>query len=421
MWIPALISLLVLLVSMSAFFSASETALFSLSSIKVALFQREKSYRKKLIGKLLEKPRDLLVTLLMLNMGINIAIQNIFSEVFGESSNLWLPILLPLGVTLFFGEAIPKSLAISHNAALATKVSPVLYVFQVLLGPVRVFMTAIAAFFSRVFFFFLRNEKEITPAELKYALKASKERGVITQDEARLIAGSLNIEEMVAKELMCPRQEILFYDIKDPVDRLIRIFIDEECTQVPVIDKEIDHILGIMTSSLYFLHRTKIVEPEDVKKYVKEPLFFPETITAKNLFVHFQKKNETIAILVDEYGLVSGLVTKEDIVEVVIGQIEDKRDEGTLFTKQGEDVLITSGKLEVTELEELFDVQIDSDRNAVTVGGWLTEKMGDIPKSGVKYVTDNLLFHVLSSTPTRVSRIYIRRLASPKPLKKRES
>ncbi|MBS0584895.1 MAG: HlyC/CorC family transporter [Verrucomicrobia bacterium] len=419
MWLSTLIFLLILLVGLSGFFSASETALFSLSPMKVSLFAKEKSYRKRLVARLLEKPKELLVTLLMLNMAINIAIQNIASEVFGDSSSGFLTVGIPLLMTLLFGETVPKSLAISHNASFSTKISPILYGLQFLIGPFRVLMTAIATFFSRIFFFFLKKEKEITQEELKHALKASKDRGVITQDEAKLISGSLNLEEMMAKEFMSPRQEILFYDIKEPLDRLVRIFIDEECTQVPVIDGEIDHLIGIMTSSLYFLHRSELKEAEDLKRYVKEPLFFPETVTARNLLAHFQFKGETIALLVDEYGVISGLVTKEDIVEIVIGQIEDKRDEKALFTRQGEDVIITSGKLEVAELEELFDIQLDPEISAVTIGGWLTEKMGDIPKSGIKFLTEDFLFHVLSSTPTRVSRLYIRRLNSKKPVKKR--
>ena len=110
------------------------------------------------------------------------------------------------------------------------------------------------------------------------------------------------------------------------------------------------------------------------------------------------------------YGQVSGLVTKEDIVELVIGQIEDKRDDEALYTKQGEDVIICSGKLEIAALEEIFDVPFESDQSSVTVGGFLTEQLGDIPKSGSKVQTPQFLFHVLAASKSRVNRVYVRRI-----------
>ena len=173
----------------------------------------------------------------------------------------------------------------------------------------------------------------------------------------------------------------------------------------------------MITSDLYFLHRHEIHEAKDLKQFTKEVFFVPETLTARNLLALFDKINETTALVVDEYGQISGLVTKEDIVEVVIGQIEDKRDEPDLYTKQGSDIIISSGRLEIATLAEIFESNIESEKAAVTVGGFLTEKLGDIPESGTKLVVEDLLFHVLSATPTRVQRVYIRKL---KPLKRKQ-
>ena len=117
-----------------------------------------------------------------------------------------------------------------------------------------------------------------------------------------------------------------------------------------------------------------------------------------------------MAIVVDEYGSISGVVTLEDLVEVVVGQITDRRDEKILYTKAGEDVIIASGKMELAEFEEIFDVHLDSENNMATIGGWLMEKLGDIPKEGTKFVTDEFLFHVLSSDQKRIRRVYIRKL-----------
>lgn len=394
----------------SAFFSASETALFSLSGMKVRSMETAKSRRSKLVANLLKRPNDLLVTILMINVAVNIATQNFVSSIFGTDQNWWLNVGVPLLLTLVLGEMIPKSIAISRNEKVARAASPVIYFCRLFLGPIRVIMNKLASLLSRLFFFFLQRSKEISIEELIHALETSKKRGVVSRDEAKLIRGTLKIDELVVKELMRPRQEVLTYDVSDPLENLIKLFVDDECSQIPVIEENIDTIYGIATSDLFFLHRKKIKQPEDLKRFIREPYFVPETLTAHKLLSQFQERHETIAIVVDEYGQTSGLITKEDIVEVVIGQISDKIDEPTLFTRQSEDVIISSGKLDLHDLEEAFEVRIESADNMVTVGGFLIEKLGDIPKSGAKYVTDDLLFHVLSATPSKVTRVYIRKL-----------
>ncbi|MCK4934373.1 MAG: HlyC/CorC family transporter, partial [Simkaniaceae bacterium] len=142
----------------------------------------------------------------------------------------------------------------------------------------------------------------------------------------------------------------------------------------------------------------------------RKPIFIPESKPGKQLLREIYQKEETMMFVVDEYGSVSGLITLEDLVEVVIGQIADRRDEKPLYSQSGPGVIIASGKMELTTFEELFDVHLSSPNNMVTIGGWLTEQLGDIPKSGVKHVTKDFLFHVLASDVNRVRRVYIRRL-----------
>jgi CBS domain containing-hemolysin-like protein len=148
----------------------------------------------------------------------------------------------------------------------------------------------------------------------------------------------------------------------------------------------------------------------DILPVLKKPLFVPESVPAHALLRQMYDKEESLAVVVDEYGSVSGIIALEDLVEVVVGEIADRRDEKNRYTRAGEDVVITSGKMELTEFEQIFGVSLKSENNLVTLGGWLTEQMGDIPKSGAKYVTKEFLFHVLAADLQRVRRIYIRRL-----------
>ena len=346
----------------------------------------------------------------MVNIAVNILVQNVISNVFEPHASWLFNVGTPLLLTLLFGEAIPKSIAISRNLQVSIATAPILYGVRSLTSPIRKLLTKIASKISRFFFFFLRPEPEISYDELKYALITSEERGVITKDEAKLIHGALKIDEALVKLIMTARNEILIYNIKDPIEKLIYTFVHEECTQVPVVTSNIDEVIGIITSANFFIHRNYIKSGDDLKRYIKRPLYVPETISAKKLLANFHEIGETIALAVDEYGQISGLVTKEDIVELVIGQIEDKRDDEVLYTKQGDDVIICSGKLEMAFLEEIFDTSFEHGKNSVTIGGWLTEREGDIPKNGAKIETKDFLFHVLASSSSRVERIYIRRL-----------
>ena len=404
------ISFLVVLLMISGILSGSETALFSLSSLKVKVLRKDPSWRKRLVADLLTKPKELLVTILIVNIAVNILIQNVISNLVEPSASPLLTVGAPLLLTLFFGEAIPKSIAISRNLKVSVATAPLLYAIRTLISPIRNILTKIALKISRVTFFFLRAEPEISYDELKYALISSQERGVISRDEAKLIHGALKIDEALVKGIMTARSDILMVQITDPIEKLLYTFVDEECSQVPVVQGNIDSVIGVITSAQFFLHQSQIRMGEDLRQFLKPPLFIPETISARKLLMNFHATKETIALAVDEYGQISGLVTREDVVELVIGQIEDKRDDEVLYTKQGEDVIICSGKLEIATLEELFDTTLENAKNSVTIGGWLTQKEGDLPKSGAKIVTNHFLFHVLSSTKSRVERIYIRRL-----------
>ncbi|MCB1085389.1 MAG: HlyC/CorC family transporter, partial [Chlamydiia bacterium] len=151
--------------------------------------------------------------------------------------------------------------------------------------------------------------------------------------------------------------------------------------------------------------------------FLRKAHFVPETMVSRTLLEHFYAIEETMVMVVDEYGSISGLITLEDLVEAVIGQIVDRRDEKSHYTRASEHIIIASGKLELIEFEEIFDIHLESPNNMATIGGWLTEALGDIPKSGTKFESRGFLFHILSSDLNRVRRVYIRRM---KPLKRKK-
>ncbi len=406
----SLILLLLCFLILSGFFSSSEVALFSLSSMKVKAFKSSAEKNKQLVAELLASPRDLLVTIIILNVIVNILIQNVTSSIFGDFSGWALNVGVPLALTVVFGEVIPKSIGLAHNTALSPRAAPILNVAQKVLYPLRQVLTGMTTYVSRLMFFFLRKEEEISIDELQHALKTSRTYGILNEDEAELVRGYLNLQESQVKELMRPREEVIFFDIDEPLSKLIHLFVDQECSRIPVCRENLDNVVGMITSQILFLNREKITSTEALLTFLKKPLFIPESISANILLRQMYDREESIAMVVDEYGSISGLIALEDLVETVVGEIADARDEKSRYTRSGEDIMIASGKMELSEFEEIFGVALPSENNMVTLGGWLSEQMNDIPKTGTKYVAHDFLFHVLAADVKRVRRVYIRRL-----------
>lgn len=393
----------------SGYFSAAQTALLSLSPMQVKSYRQSKEDRKQLIARLVSKPRDLLVTLFMLDTLVNLLIQNLASGLFGAYSSWGLRVGVPLLLTLVLGEIIPKSLAFAHKTRVAFLVAPLIAKIEKVVDPVRSFLTTLTSHVSSLLFFFLKREKEISEEELHHVLKTSQIHGILSAEEAELIDGYLTLQEVSVKELMRPRDEVLVYYLNEPISRLTHLFVEEACSRIPVCVNSIENIKGVIAATDFFLYRDKIFQPEDILIYLKQPFFVPEVTKARLLLKQFSQKKESFALVIDEYGSFSGLITHEDLVEAVVGDITDRRDEKRSYTRSGHNVIIASGKLELMEFEEIFHVELKSVANQVTIGGWLTEQIGNIPKAGMHYESNGFLFKILAADPTRIRRVYIRK------------
>jgi CBS domain containing-hemolysin-like protein len=401
----------------SAYFSGSEAALFSLSTLRLRAYHYDVDPRKRLIAHLLSKPRDLLVTVFMLNTFVNILLQNTTSHLAGSAGGWITKVGIPLLLTLIFGELLPKYVGLQHNLVISYWVSPVISFFQKLLTPLRNATMAVTLPLSKILFFFLKPESPITTEEIQHILKQSEEQGVFTPEEGEMINGYLYLQEATVKELMRPREEILYHDIHNPLTKLIHIFVDERCTRVPVCNDNLDNILGVITTKQFFLHRQEIDSSQDLTPYLFKAFYTPETTSAWDLLRRLTAQKEEMALVVDEYGSLSGLITREDLIETVVGEIADLRDGASLYTSAGKNEIIASGKLELDIFNRLFDTHLESPTHRLTIGGWLTERLSEIPKSGTKYELEGCLFQILAATPSRIRRLYIRKLKDLRPQK----
>lgn len=404
------IALLGFLTFCSGYFSASETALFSLPATRIKAYGTDTNPHRRLIARLLQHPRDLLVTVFMLNTLVNILLQNVASHMFGTLASWTLKIGVPLAITLIFGEILPKSFGMQQNVAVSDFVAPTINRLQNILTPIRRLIIAVTYPLSRALFFFLHKEETISRDELRHVLKTSEELEVLNKDEAELVCGYLDLQEALVKELMRPRQEVLFYDTNEPLTKLTHLFVDQQCSRIPVCDGSLENVIGIISAREFFLYRRELTTKERLIERLTKPFFVPGNMLARVLLRRFDEKKCVLAIAVDEYGSIAGLITREDIVEVIIGQIKDFRDEKSLFSRQNDNEIIASGKLELDEFNTFFSSDLESENNRVTLGGWIIEQLGEIPKSGTKFENSGFLFHILTATPNRIRRIYVRRL-----------
>lgn len=404
------IAAIIILILCSGYFSGSEAALFSLPSTRIKAYQTDPNPRKRLVANLLLRPRDLLVTVFMLNTVVNILLQNVASNLFGDIASWALKVGVPLALTLVFGEILPKYIGLQNNIAFSYLVAPVINFLQNVLKPIRQATIAVTTPISRAMFFFLKKEPEISKEELEHILKTSEEHGIFNADEGELISGYLYLQDAQVWEMMWPREDILYYNIQEPLTKLTYLLIDQECSRIPVCDEELDKVIGIISAKQYFLHRNKLKTPKDLLPILSKPFYIPESTPARMLLRRFSEQDQVLALVVDEYGSITGLITREDLMEAVIGEIVDRRDQASLYTKAGENEIIASGKMELDEFNEHFGVSLESESNMVTIGGWLIEHLGEIPKSGNKFELQGFLFQILASTPSRIRRLYIRKL-----------
>ena len=360
------------------------------------------------------RPRDVLVTILMLNVLANILVQNTVSNLFEQYDNWGLKVGVPLALTLIFGELIPKSIAMPNNTTISPKVAPWISRAANALGPIRRGLTTVTNWIARFVFIILRDDQEISPDELRLVLKTSEESGVLLKQERRLVSGALDLLQTKVLEQMKPREEVLFYDIQEPISSLISLLEEKQVTRLPVCDGDLENLIGILSLRQFFLSQNTIQCGKDLIPILKKPYYVPETTKAWALLKIMRERKESLAMVVDEYGSISGLITQEDLIEEVVGEISDIRDVKSTYTRSSEDVIIASGRMELGDFADIFGVKLHSKENIVTLGGWLIEQMGTIPQTGAKYATDEFLFYVLAAEPNRVRRIYVRKLKNRK-------
>jgi putative hemolysin len=380
--LPLVIAVIALLV-LSAFFSGSETALFSLQRSKVAGMSSG-SRRQKQVASLLAAPRKLLVTLLFGNLLVNIANTSVVTvlaiKLFGERGVGYAMIVMTV-LILMFGEILPKSVAIkkavSLSMAIAIPVRSLMYLFY----PVTVFLGMIADSSVEICRKLFGETKErYASRELATAVELGYRDGVFDEFEREILTNLFLLAETDVREILTPRVEVFTLDVDTPFQEAVAQVRDRGFTRVPLFEGNTERIAGILhTKDLLRYSRNERIT---LRELVRPVSFVPETKPVRDLLGELTASRNHVVIVVDEHGSYEGIVTLEDILEEIIGEIRDRREPRVKeYHIIDEDRIIVEGSMHLEDLNEVFGTDLDS-KDVETINGLLCDMTGRIPVDG---------------------------------------
>lgn len=395
--------LFIIFILLSAFFSASETALFSLSNLRLRRLG-EKYPQGKVVRELMEKPTRLLSTVVFGNMLVNVGISSLATTIFvafmGERGAVF-AIVFSLIAVLFLGEIFPKTLAIYTAEKLSLVFSPVLSVFSRLFSlPVTIIEKIVTA----VSFFFVGNAKKqvISGEELKTALVLSKEEGHISSEEEEMISYVLKFKDTWVSEILTARIDIQGIDVKSSQEEVLRVLRHTKHSKFPVYEKSLDNIVGILYAKDVFFNPDK-----DYHGFLRTPIFVPGSKRIDDLLILLIEKNERIAVVLDEYGGTEGMVTFEDIAEEIFGEIYDEFETPREpIEKIDESIYRVYGKSPIKTVNLTLGLDLPEEED--TLAGFLLTRMEKIPRSGENFNFQNVEFTVERATAKRIISVLIK-------------
>ena len=417
-WSVKLIAMIVFL-GASAFFSGSEVALFSLDKRKIKSQFSGHPIILKYVNSLLEQPRRLLVTILIGNTLVNVAVSIIavafaieLAPQIGISEELAITfqiIILTL-LILLFGELFPKVFASKKNVGFTKAVAIPLYWINVMIYPVSETLTEIIrAATSKIHIHKLKTV--LTTDEIGELSDIGKEKGALEEEEHEIIKSIVSFRNILTSEIMTPRVDIKAIQSDASFDHVVSAINETGHSRFPLYNEDLDAIVGILSAKdiLPFIKNGKPRIDINLSEIVRKAMFVPKTKKINDLLREFQSKKTHIAIVVDEYGGTAGLITLEDIIEEVVGEIWDEYDkEEDIIKKLDDDSYLVLGKTPIDEINDAIGSQvITEETDFETIGGLVFKQAGTIPKEGYSFKINNFKFTVKEIHRKRINKVLI--------------
>ena len=404
------LSILFLLTLFNAFFSASEMALVSLNRSRVE--QKAAEGEKKFVRLLtvLENPNNFLstiqvgITFISILSGASLAndLGAVFAKWMGNSATAqtagyWLALAMLTFVSIVLGELYPKRIAMNMKENLAVVTAPVIIFLGKIVSPFVWLLSASTNLISRITpMNFDDADEQMTRDEIEYILTKSEQ--TLDAEEIEMLQGIFNLDEMMAREVMVPRTDAFMVDIEDDINVIMPEILRQNFSRIPVYEGDKDNIIGLIhTKKILAESFTNGFDQLNIRRIMQEPLFVPETIFVDDLLKSFRNTQNQMAILLDEYGGVSGIVTLEDLLEEIVGEIDDETDKTEIFVREiAENTFIVQGSMTLNDFNEHFGLDLSSD-DVDTIAGFYLTGLGTIPSQDEKeaYELDNNGFHIV--------------------------
>jgi CBS domain containing-hemolysin-like protein len=391
--------ILIILVLISAFFSGSELAFVVSNKLKIEVRARKKNIAAKSAYSFVKNPQHFFSTILIANNVVNIAFASLSALILSAAFNLneFSILIISTLVLLLFGELIPKFLAreLGERVVLFTSI-PIRIIFYVLYPLVRM-ISSLSLFLTQSSNMKAENINYLFSKEdIEFLVKESHEAGVVNKKESDIITRVLALGEQRVYEAMRPRTEIVGVDIDSTIDEAITIFIESGYSKIPVYEENLDNIRGVIFA--YDIFKS----PKNLQNIIREIIFVPETKRSFEMLNEFLNKQVSIAIVVDEFGGTAGLVTMEDIIEELFGEIKDEYDiEEDICRKIASDTYLISGKVEIDYINEKYSLNIPTG-DYETIAGFITSKLGRIPLQGENVTIENFNFLIARATNIKI-------------------
>ncbi|MBR1482702.1 MAG: HlyC/CorC family transporter [Ruminococcus sp.] len=405
-----------LLVLLSAFFSATETAFSFVNKIRVQHAVESGDNTAKKVLYIIEHFDNALTAILICNNIVNLGCSSIATvlclRLFGDLGSA-----IATGATtllvLTFGEVIPKCLAKEHCDAFSAKTAGLLKVITIVLTPLVFIFMKLRAVALKIAGSH-EDAPSVTENELKYIVESIEEEGVLEESESEMVRSALDFDETTAEEILTPRVDVVFLSIEDSQQKIKDVIIENRYSRIPVYENTVDNIVGVLHTRDYLESLADGKAPA-LRDIIQPPFFVFKSQQLSKILSSFKRTKNHMAIVTDEYGGTLGIVTMEDLLEEIVGDIWDEDEEiEHSYYKIGRDEFLVNGDIELDDMLALFNIDegtLESD--SITVGGFILEHAGTIPHKRESIEADGFRFTVMEVENQRILRVVVKKLEEP--------
>lgn len=404
--------ILIILLIFSGLFSSAETSLTTVNIYKMKALAEEGSRRAKTVLKLMENPGKVLSTILIGNNLVNITASSLMTvlvtNLFGSAAvGIATGILTVL--VLIFGEITPKNLATIYSEAFALFYAMPIQVLSIILTPVIWLMDRLCSFI----YWILRVDtnaanKQMTESELRTIVNVSHEDGVIEGEEKEMITNVVDFGDSIAKEIMISRADITMAPADSTYEEILNYFMEEQYSRLPVYEENKENIVGILYMKDLFFYRERAGADFDVRRVMRKPYYTYEYQKTSAILDELRENSVSITIVLDEYGMAAGMITLEDLIEEIVGEIRDEYDEyeEEIIKQIDENCYEVDGGAKIDDVNDVLGLALESE-DYDSIGGYVIELLDHLPEVGDVVQDEAAVFEVLEADKTRAERIRI--------------